>query len=369
MDFRLTDEQRALRDSARQLLDAECTAELVRARYDDDSAIPERLAQALAAQGWPALLVPEEHGGLGLGVIELCLVLEEAGRALVPAPLWSTAGLYVPLVLACADKDQAAELLPAIVSGSLGTAAIAEADGRWSPAASATTAVQDRSAWTVSGIKRLVPEAASAHTLLVTAVAPDGPGLFVVDGANVTCRWLETVDRSRALYDVTLDAAPAYRLTNGDPDAIAGALEIGAVTVAAELLGTARWILDTTSGYAKVREQFDVPIGTFQAVQHMLADNLLELERAWAGTYWAAMCIDAETKSDRDDRSRAAAIAKASAGDAARAIAKDGIQIHGGIGYTWEHDLHLYIRRTYAAESLLGGADEQRRRLADLLAL
>ena len=274
-------------------------------------------------------------------------------------PLWSTAGLFVPLVLSCRDDEQRAELLGAVCrDGALGSAAIAEEDGRWLPAATSTTF----DGTGITGEKRLVPEAASATRLIVTAVGPDGPGVFVVDREHVQCRFVETIDRSRALYDVTLQDAPAHQLAGAD---IGRALDIAAVTLAAETLGAARWILDTAVSYAKVREQFGVPIGSFQAVQHKCADDLLDLERAWAATYWAAMSLDA----DDADAPRAAAIAKASAGDAARHVAKDGVQIHGGIGYTWEHDLHLYIRRVYAAEGLLGGAEEHRARLADMLAL
>jgi alkylation response protein AidB-like acyl-CoA dehydrogenase len=359
MDFRLTDEQAALRQGARDLLESECTPEVVRRRYDDIDAIPNELSKMLQASDWLGLLAPESDGGLGLGVVEACLVLEVAGRALAPLPLWSTAGLYVPLVMACADDGQRAELLGAVCNdGALGTAAVAEADGRWMPAAASTTT----DGRTVNGTKRLSPEAATAAKIVVTAVGPDGPGVFVVDREDVDCRYVETIDRSRALYDVTFAGAPAQRLARAD---ITRALDVAAVTLAAETLGAARWILDASVEYAKLREQFGVPIGSFQAVQHKLADDLLVIERAWAATYWAAMCLDA----DDADAPRAAAIAKATACDAARQTAKDGIQVHGGIGYTWEHDLHLYIRRVYAAEGLLGGAEEHRARLADLLAL
>ena len=359
MDFRLTDEQTALREGARQLLTAECSPELVRKRYDDITAVPSTLAKALHAQDWLGLLAPEADGGLGLGVVELCLVLEEAGRALAPVPLWSTAGLYVPMVLACADDAQRSELLRAVChDGALGTAAVAEDDGRWLPTATSTTS----DGATVSGTKRLVPEAESASTILVTTAGPEGPGVYAVDREHVECHYTETVDRSRALHAVTFRNAPALRLAGSD---IRRALDVAAVSLAAETLGAARWMLDTTVEYAKVREQFGVPIGSFQAVQHKCADDLLDLERAWAATYWAAMCLDARDA----DAPRAAAIAKATACDAARHIAKDGIQLHGGIGYTWEHDLHLYIRRVYAAEGLLGSAEEHRARLADLLAL
>src|SRR3954463_9515709 len=152
MDFRLTDEQSALRAGARDLLEAECPADVVRKRYDDIDAIPSDLSKMLQASDWLGLLAPESDGGLGLGVVETCLVLEEAGRVLAPLPLWSTAGLYVPLVLACADETQRSELLGAVCNdGSLGTAAIAEDDGRWLATATSTTA----DATTVSGTKRL----------------------------------------------------------------------------------------------------------------------------------------------------------------------------------------------------------------------
>jgi alkylation response protein AidB-like acyl-CoA dehydrogenase len=367
MDFRLTDEQSALRDGARQLLGAECSPDLVRARYEDRNAIPAELFAHLTEQDWPGLLVPEAYGGLGLGVIELCLLLEEAGRVLVPGPLWSTAGLFVPFVLACAGKEQRGDVLTAVVDGAAGTVACAGADGVWSPSDTATVATADGERWTITGTKRLVPEAETARWVVVSATTPDGPSAFLVERDDVTCTWVETVDRSCALFEVTLDESPAVRLTDATADSIERALEVARVTLAAELVGSARWILDATVAYAKVREQFDVPIGSFQAVQHHLANDLLELERASAGVYWAAMILDAD--SEPHERSRAAAIAKSSAGDAARLLAKDGIQIHGGIGYTWEHDLHLYIRRVYAAEALLGGSSEQRSRLAELLAL
>ncbi|MFL6239796.1 MAG: acyl-CoA dehydrogenase family protein [Actinomycetes bacterium] len=359
MDFRLTDEQTALRDGARDLLQSECPAEVVRKRYDDINVVPAQLAKILHASDWLGMLAPESAGGLGLGVVEACLMLEEAGRTLAPVPLWSTAGLYVPMVLATADEAMRDELLRAVCNdGALGTAAVAEDDGRWLPTARSTTS----DGTTVSGTKRLVPEADTANRIVVTAVGPDGPTVFVVDREHVECRYVETIDRSRALYDVTFTNAPAQRLQGAD---ITRALDIAAVTLAAETLGAARWILDTSVAYAKVREQFGVPIGSFQAVQHKCADDLLDIERAWAATYWAAMCLD----SDDADAPRAAAIAKASACDAARRTAKDGVQIHGGIGYTWEHDLHLYVRRVYAAEGLLGSAEEHRARLADLIAL
>src|SRR3954470_5227098 len=162
MDFRLTEEQTALRQGARELLESECPSTLVRARYDDINAIPSDLSKMLQASDWLGLLAPESDGGLGLGVVETCLVLEEAGRVLAPLPLWSTAGLYVPLVLACADETQRSELLGAVChDGALGTAAIDEEDGRWMPGATSTTA----DATTITGTKRLVPEADTASRI------------------------------------------------------------------------------------------------------------------------------------------------------------------------------------------------------------
>jgi alkylation response protein AidB-like acyl-CoA dehydrogenase len=188
-----------------------------------------------------------------------------------------------------------------------------------------------------------------------------GAGPTVVIAGQPPARHVATVDTTRRLAEVDTGGAGAGVVVS--PETIQALLERAYVALAAEMLGTARWLLDTTLEYAKTREQFGRPIGTFQAVQHKLANMALTYERAWSAVYYAAMTID----NDDSDRHRAAHVAKAAAGAAAKLAAKDGIQIHGGIGYTWEHDLHLFIRRAYASEHLLGTAGWHHDRLGELL--
>ena len=322
MDFRLTDEQQALRASARELLSRECSPALVRTRYDDPAARADSLWRHVVASGWTAITVPESAGGLGMSVIELCLVLEECGRALAPVPLWETAGLLVPLLRDLGDETR----LAAVAAGDLSGTAVTS-DG-------------------------LAPE---AHSVDVVALAGGDGRTQVVDVGDLSPTVLDSLDRTRVLCAVD-GATPPHP---------AGPRDEATVALCAETVGVARHLLETTVAYAKVREQFGVPIGSFQAVKHKLADVLLDVERASAATYYAAMCIAAGDS----DAARATCVAKASVGDASRRAAKEGVQLHGGIGFTWEHDLHLYIRRVYGNEPLLGGAVEARARLATLLAL
>jgi alkylation response protein AidB-like acyl-CoA dehydrogenase len=223
------------------------------------------------------------------------------------------------------------------------TLAVAGSDGRWRP--------NDEPR------KSFVPEAATVDTVL--AVSEDG-SVVALDAPEM--RRLETIDTTRPLYDVET-AAGGTTLGTLDPETFDGLLGRATVALAAELVGTSRRLLAMTLEYAKQRHQFGVPIGSFQAVQHKLADMSLDVERAWSEVYYAAMTVDA----DDVDRPRAVHAAKAAANEAARRCAKDGIQIHGGIGYTWEHDLHLFMRRAFATEALLGTTGWHHDRIADLL--
>jgi alkylation response protein AidB-like acyl-CoA dehydrogenase len=310
VDFTMTDEQVMLRDTARSLLAKHCPISLVRAHIDDPSA-----ADAL----WPVL---SEWTVLADGpLVDLCLFLEECGAVLLPGPFLSTV--------------IARRLLP--VAGAA-TVAIAGADGHWS--------VNDEHT------RLFVPEADRVDHVVV--VWRNG----VTDGSVSDVRPMQSVDWSRRLFEVDVRPSSPHEVVDVDDW-----LERAYVAVAAEMIGTARWMLHTTLEYAKQRVQFDMPIGSFQAIQHKLANMSLAVERAVSATYYAAMAVDA----DDPDRHRAAHVAKAAAGRAATLCAKDGIQIHGGIGYTWEHDLHLYIRRAYASEHLLGTASWHHDRLAELL--
>jgi alkylation response protein AidB-like acyl-CoA dehydrogenase len=306
----MTDEQVLLRDTARALLTSECPPSLIRAHMDDP-AVADPLWKHLSE--WVALA----DGPL----VDLCLFLEQCGAVLAPGP-------FVATVLA----HQLTSL------AGTATVAMAGVDGHWLP--------NDDAAKTFVLEADIVDE--------IVFVTPSG-----VEVAGPTdVERIGSVDSTRRVFEV-----PVTRGAAVDARDVNDWLERASVSVAAELVGTARWLLQTTLEYAKQRVQFDVPIGSFQAIQHKLANMSLAVERALSATYYAAMAIDA----DDTDRHRAAHVAKAAAGRAATLCAKDGIQIHGGIGYTWEHDLHLYIRRAYAAEHLLGTSEWHHDRLADLL--
>jgi alkylation response protein AidB-like acyl-CoA dehydrogenase len=327
MDFTITEDQELLRSSARQLMAGECPPSLVRAHMADPNA---------ADPLWGHLRT--WMGIAGGPLVDLCLFLEETGAALAPGPFFPTAALFAPL-LAAVEHDILAPVLDGDVTG---TVAMAGADGVWTPNDDPT--------------KTFVPEAES-----VDHVAVVGPGPTVTVSPRLPARHVVTVDTSRRLAEVDTSEAGAGVLVS--PETIRDVLERAYVALAAEMVGTARWLLEATLAYAKSREQFGRPIGAFQAIQHKLANMALVHQRAWSAVYYAAMAID----SGDPDRHRAAHVAKAAAGAAATLAAKDGIQIHGGIGYTWEHDLHLFIRRAYASEHLLGTSGWHHDRLGELL--
>jgi alkylation response protein AidB-like acyl-CoA dehydrogenase len=328
MDFGLTDDQVLLRDTARNLLARECPASLVRAHMDDTAA---------AAPLWEHL---RGFCALGSGsAVDLCLFLEETGFAVAPGPFFATVALFAP-VLEAAESD----LLEKVLSGeTTGTVALAGPDGVWRPSA--------------AKVKTFVPEADAVDHVAVVGL---GPTVVVTD--PLPARSVRTVDTSRRVFDVDTGGV---RTTPRplDPAALEAVIERATVGLAAELVGTCRRLFEMALSYAKERVQFDRPIGSFQAIQHKLADMALDMERSWAAVYYAAMALDA----DDPDRHRAAHVAKATAGEAARRIAKDSAQIHGGIGYTWEHDLHLYLRRAFASEAWLGDANWHHDRLAELI--
>jgi alkylation response protein AidB-like acyl-CoA dehydrogenase len=367
MDFMLTDEQVLLQETARRLLAAECPTSLVRAHTDDRSvAGPGGLWRHLG-----------EWTELGSGpLVDLCLFLEETGAVVAPGPFLATTLLWPPLASAASAAASAASaaastsatsassaggsvqnthagggssaqtLATGIHSGG-GTVALAGASGQWTP--------------NDEPIRTFVLDIDLVDHVAVVSAAPGGPTVAIAATADLARREVKTLDPTRRVFEVTVpDGLSPVAI---EPDAVSRLLERAWVGLAAEMLGTARWLFDRTLEYAKQREQFGRPIGSFQAIQHKLANMALVRERAWAAVYYAAMCVDA----DDADAPRAAHVAKASAGEAVRLCAKDGIQIHGGIGFTWEHDLHLFLRRAFASEHLLGTTDWHYDRLADLV--
>jgi alkylation response protein AidB-like acyl-CoA dehydrogenase len=328
VDFTLSPDQELLRDTARQLLQRECPTTLLRAFIDDPAA---------ADPLWEHL---RDFTALGDGALtDLCLFVEETGYVAAPGPFFATAAMFSPLLAAIGH-----ELLPSVLAGEVtGTVALAGADGVWQP--------------NDDTVKTFVPEADRVNWV---AVVSSGPAVALVQSPPV--RRVETVDVTRRVFELGASSRPGAAQPV-DAELLDGMLERATVALAADMVGTARRLCDMTLAYAKERVQFDVPIGSFQAIQHKLADMALDVERATSAVAYAAMTIDAKDA----DRHRATHVAKAAAGTAAKRAAKDGIQIHGGIGYTWEHDLHLFIRRAYASEHLLGTSDWHHDRLADLL--
>ena len=336
MDFRLSDEQELLVDTARALFTNECPSTLVRSVGADPAAASALFDRHL--RDWVPLAAPPPDGSQ----VDLSLFLVEAGAAVAPGPFLATAGLFAPLLVA-ADHD----LAQAAVAGQVtGTVALAGADGTWGPDAGRTrTQVID------------------VHLVDHVAVVTPGPGLVVVAADSLERRDIETLDLARRYSSLELDTPLVAAADALDPAVLDDAIERMALAVAAELVGVARWLVDTSVTYARQRVQFGKPIGAFQAVQHKLVDMALAYEEASAAVAHAAMCLDA----DDPDRHRAVHVAKASAGRAARRAGRDGMQVHGGIGYTWEHDLHLRLRRAMADDALVGTHEWHLDRLADLL--
>jgi alkylation response protein AidB-like acyl-CoA dehydrogenase len=374
MELEFSDDQEELRGSIHAVLTNESPVSLARSIVEDE-ARPTALWATMVELGWPALTIDEEFGGIGLGMLEAAILAEELGRVIAPGPLLPTVSQLVPALRETGTPEQRAHLLGHVAAGEMtGSLAIAEQSGSFDPADVATTIAFDGDQAVLSGEKRFVIEGDAVDELVVVARVADEPGdagvrAVLVPVSSTATEPLDAFDGSRRLVQVTLDRVRVERdRVLGDPNASAApalrrAIEEATVCLALEMVGTAQSIFDITLEYAKHREQFGVPIGSFQATKHKFADMMIALERARSLGYFAALTIA------EDDRRRTSAtsVAKAAAGDCQRLLAKEGIQIHGGIGYTWEHDMHLYVRRIKSGEPLFGTSTWHRARVADLL--
>jgi alkylation response protein AidB-like acyl-CoA dehydrogenase len=363
MDFSFSDDQQMFRSAARSFLDERCASTAVRALWEEPRGESEAMWKDMAQLGWLGLALPEEHGGSALGMVETAILLEEMGRAACPGPYFPT----VLAALAVADAGTAAQKsrwLPAIATGAArATVALADGHGDWNPASLTTRAERAGSGWRLSGVKPCVPWAHVADLVLVPARTSDGVGVFLLEPGTSGVRLAPhaAMDPGTRWVTVTLDgvtvAAEAVLGGAGAGEDVVGAtLRRGAVGAAAEMLGAARRCLDMSVDYARVREQFGQPIGSFQAIRHACADMLVDVENAHAATYYAAWAQDAGA----EDAALAASVAKAYVGDAARRVCGQALQVHGGIGFTWEYDLHLYFKRAKALETMYGDADYHR---------
>jgi alkylation response protein AidB-like acyl-CoA dehydrogenase len=365
-----TQEHDNLRESVRRFLEQRSTTQDIRRLMESqdtyDPAVWKQLAQQM---GLPGIAIPEEYGGSGYGIIEQVIILEEMGRALLPAPYFSSAILAATALLESADEAACRELLPGIADGSAtATLAWVEKLGAWDITAqldARATATAD--GWSLTGHKTLVLDATTASLVLVVAATPAGPSLFAVvpGAAGMTSRPLKTLDSTRAFGSIEFDATPARLI--GTDGAAAGVLhrtlQIAAVALAAEQAGTAERCLEISVEYSKLRVQYGRPIGSFQALKHRFVDLLLEIETAKSAVYFAA----AAAAEGDPELPLVASMAKASASDALVHAASELIQFHGGIGFTWEHDAHLYFRRAKTTEQFLGSPQTHREVVAGLL--
>jgi alkylation response protein AidB-like acyl-CoA dehydrogenase len=363
MDFSFTSDQTLLKNSARAFLDEHCQPATVRLLWDDPRGESPALWKDMAQLGWLGLSLPEAHGGSGLGMVETALLLEELGRAAYPGPLWPTM-LVASAIAEHGTNEQKKRWLPAVASGDARAAVtLLDTDLDWNPDAVSARAEKTPTGWALSGLKRYVAWGHVADVLLVPARTPEGVSLFLVDPSAAGIGWtpMMNMDPGTRLADLRLDRVPVrgedlLGAPGAGVPALLSLLRRGALGAAAEMLGASRRCLDMAVGYAKVREAFGQPIGSFQAIRHKCSDMLLETENSHAAVYYAAWALDAGA----EDAATAASIAKSYVGDASRKVCGEAIQVHGGIGFTWEYDLHMYFKRAKALEAQYGDAEYHR---------
>ena len=361
MDFSFSSDQNLLKNAARSFLDEHAKAAAVRLLWEDPRGESEALWKDMAQLGWLGLSLPEAHGGSGLGMVETAIVLDEIGRAALPTPYWPTA-LAATAIDTMGTDAQKKRWLPAVATGDArATIAFLDGDLDWSPESITTRAEPASDGWRLTGVKRWVPWAHVANVLLVPARSPQGLTIFLVDpaAAGITLSPVQGMDFGTRWTHVALANVRATETVGAPGSATAtleGLLRRGAIGAAAEMLGAARRCLDMAVNYAKVREQFGQPIGSFQAIRHKCSDMLLEVENSHSAVYYAAWAQDASA----EDADLAASVAKAYVGDASRKVCGEAIQVHGGIGFTWEYDLHIYFKRAKALETMYGDADYHR---------
>jgi alkylation response protein AidB-like acyl-CoA dehydrogenase len=382
MNLGVSAEQRELRDSVRRFLAERAPLTRVRELMETADGIdPGVWRQASTQLGLPGIAVPEEYGGAGFSFAEQAIVLEELGAALFTGPYLASAVLAATALLAGDDEEARKDLLPGIAAGeTVATLAFTEDGGSWDPASIRLAATPDDTGWRLDGHKSFVLDGHTADLILAVAAAgTDGKlSLFAVNAVNavdavdavatgLTRHALPTLDQTRKLARLAFNGTPA-RLV-GEPGAARAVLDrtldVAAIALAAEQLGGAQRALDMAVAYAKVRQQFGRPIGSFQAIKHRCADLLLEVESLRSAVGYAAAAVAA----DSTEVPVLAPLLKAYASEVYSHVAGENIQIHGGIGFTWEHDAHLYLKRAKASELFLGDASYHRDRLATRIGL
>jgi alkylation response protein AidB-like acyl-CoA dehydrogenase len=363
VNFAFTEEQDELRATARAFLAEHSGPEQVRAAMESelghDPAVWKRVGAEL---GWTAVAIPERCGGLGLGWVEVVALQEVLGEALFCGPYLATVGLAASTIAAAGDEAQQAEWLGLIAAGT--SAALAHVPG--------LSFRRDGGDFVLDGAVRHVVEGHCAEIVVAAARDEAGLALFTLpgDARGLSRAQLPTVDRTRRLAELRFDGVrvpAAARLVGAPADAaLSRALALGAVALAAELVGVAQRSLDLAVAYAKERVQFGRPIGSFQAIKHKCADMMVRVEAARSAVYWAG-CVAADSAAD--NLALAASAAKATASEAAFACAADALQIFGGVGFTFEYDIHLYLKRARASAALLGDPAAHREQVAQRIGL
>jgi alkylation response protein AidB-like acyl-CoA dehydrogenase len=357
MNFDFTDDQRAIKRTAHDFLEARYRPETVRQLAEDERGFSDEQWAELVELGWQGVIVPEAHGGLGLGTVELVVIAEEMGYALAPSPWFSNVCAAAMLVAAGTDEQRRRWLEPLAAGEMRGTLAVWDERAGWAPDHSEAESADGR----LTATKIAVPDAGSAAFAIVAGA--DRVHYLVdlgADGARVSAE--PALDPTRKLFRLELEGARAEPLSGGDGDSLASAYASIVTTLAAENVGVAQRTMEMAVTFAKDRKQFERPIGSYQAVSHRCAQMLLEVESARSLAYWAAWALDHEP----DTALRAASMAKAYAGDAGFRVAASALQVHGGIGFTWEHDLHFFLKRAKANAHAFGDSRWHRDRVAEL---
>jgi len=371
VNFAFSEEQEELRNVVRQFLEAKSSEAAVREQMETERGFDPDVWKQMAEQlGLQSLTIPEEFGGQGFGYVELIVVLEEMGKTLLCAPYFSTVVLAANTLLQSGDESAKKEYLAGIASGeTIATLAFTEPSGKWDESGIEATATADGDAWKLSGTKMFVLDGHTADLVIVAARTSKGVSLFAVDGdaAGLTRTPLATMDQTRKQAKLELDGVAARLIGEEGKgwDVLSTVLDLAAVALAAEQVGGAQQCLDMSVEYAKVRVQFGRPIGSFQAIKHKCADMLLEVESAKSAAYYAGWCASEMN----DELPAVASLAKAYCSDAYFHAAAENIQIHGGIGFTWEHPAHLYFKRAKSSELLFGDPTYHRELLAQRIGI
>lgn len=370
MQFSFSDEQEEFRRTVRRFLEDVSPPDEVRRLMETeegfDASVWAKLCEGLGLAG---VAIPEEYGGQGFGFVELGIALEEMGRSLLCAPYFASAVCAANAILNAGTEEDKKSLLPSIASGAvIATLAVAEAEGVWSPDAISLTAKSAGDSYRLDGIKSFVVDGHTADQIVVVAREPgsrgsDGLSFFLVlgDADGLSRRGLTTLDPTRKLAELSFEGVSGALIgeLGTGADALSRTLDQAVIGLANEMVGGAQKVLETAVDYAKVRMQFGRAIGSFQSIKHRCADLLLEVEHAKSAAYYAA----AAAAEGQDDVPALACLAKATCSDVYRRVASASIQIHGGVGFTWENDTHLYFKRARSSEVFLGTPDEHREQL------